>query len=138
MGYTNYWDHATFSDADWKRLQLAARKIIVYYNENSGGSLSWEYDMPSKGPEISDIEIRFNGTWSEGCETFCLTKAATEFTFCKTGRLQYDVVVVAILMAAEHITSAFHWRSDGSCEEGFGQEARLLLQEAGLQDLART
>ena len=111
MGYTHYFEaNRDFTEVEWNSLMAAAKSIIA----ETKVPLAWERDEPDQPPEVSDKRIRFNGVDDNGYETFLLTKDAHGFDFCKTARKPYDVVVTAVLSAANAIApGALDIRSDG-------------------------
>ncbi len=144
MGYTHYWSASRdFTDDEWKLIKENARKILTHATDHYGISVSEEYDV-NRVPVVDDLKIRFNGLGDEGHETFVLSHAvptppeyrATEpdFQFCKTARKDYDMPVVAILIAARAIApDAFEWSSDGWLSEL--AEGVQLYREACGSDL---
>jgi hypothetical protein len=113
MGYTHYFESRRFSDQEWTRVTTLAKQIIANARRNRIKVAGWN----GKGsPVLDDSEISLNGRVPDDCETFRIEKAGTPRNFCKTNRLPYDEVVVAILMAAQS-TGALSWRSDGEGEE---------------------
>lgn len=122
MGYTHYWTpKAIDDDNEWAKVQAAAKAIIGITDVKIAG-----WDGTGK-PEIDDQFVRLNGGGDGGCETFALDRSS-EWTFCKTDRHEYDVVVTALLtyLAAEH---GFEVTSDGEAEdwEAGGKLATLAL-----------
>jgi len=118
MGYTHYHSHTRdFTDAEWDRLLDAARKIIAVADHDI--VLAWEFDEPNRAPQLDGDCIRFNGIGDQGCETFLLTKENEDpYEFTKTNREPYDVVVVAVLAAADAIApGALKIGSDGTPDE---------------------
>ena len=114
MGYTHYWSNkGAMSDAEWEAITTAARAIIA----KSDVLVVFESDEPTRKPVVSKTAIRFNGIGEDGHETFCIGPDGTEFEFCKTAHKDYDEVAVAILIAASHYCSKFHWSSDGWLSE---------------------
>lgn len=55
--------------------------------------------MPLNYDRDEEDSIELNGSKSS-CETFILKPEATGFSFCKTARRPYDLVVTAILLRA--------------------------------------
>jgi len=123
MGYTNYWNHGNFSDVKWDALCIAAGAILTH----SGICAGWDGEGT---PEITADAITFNGTGEDSHETFQITKAASDFTFCKTARKPYDAVTLAVLMCATLILKSFEYHSDGDGEQGHGDAARAIVQAA--------
>jgi len=125
MGYTHYWKSNGFTKEQWAELQTLARTIFERANDQDI-AIQYESD-DTRPPYISGEFIRFNGVGALGHETFLLEKAPTSFAFCKTARKDYDVVVVAILMAADIVSPEFEWRSDGQDEKGYADAGQDLL-----------
>ena len=117
MGYTNYWECETdFTDEEWKAVCEEAQ----YIKEISGG-----YNLENMFRTLDSVDIReesildnvqgeicFNGVADNGCETFYLTKKATDFSFCKTNELPYDIYVWHLLTFCQMIKKDFHARRD--------------------------
>lgn len=91
MGYTHYYEDITLSEdiADEVRKIVSAGDVVICDWDGTGD------------PIINSEEIRLNGDASTGKdhETFALQNGSEGFTFCKTARKPYDVVVVAILVS---------------------------------------
>lgn len=115
MGYTHYWSiERKPTDSEWTAFMEAAAKIITTAKNSYFINLAWEFDEPTRKPEVSMGLIRFNGIDEDGHETFYFERKVTDFQFCKTARKDYDAPVTAILIAAkQYLGSAFDWRSDG-------------------------
>jgi len=119
MGYTNYWECETdFTDEEWKAVCNEAE-----YIKDHGLEVSITKEVARYGPssvlDSVDIlkgkvinEICFNGYGDSGCETFYLTKKATDFSFCKTNELPYDIYVWHLLTFCQMIKKDFHARRD--------------------------
>jgi hypothetical protein len=79
---------------------------------------------------VSDDIIRFNGVGDDGHETFCLTKEASGFEFCKTAGKPYDILACAILAAAkQHAGDGLNVSSDGDANdwvEGLSFASKVL------------
>ncbi|MCW4051197.1 MAG: hypothetical protein NWE89_15850 [Candidatus Bathyarchaeota archaeon] len=142
MGYTHYWSASRdFTDEEWKAIQTNARQILTHATDHYGISVSEEYDINST-PIVNNREIRFNGFGDEGHETFLLMHRVPEppdyrrgepdFNFCKTARKDYDMPVVAILIAARATApDAFEWSSDGWLSE-LAEGVKLANEACGL------
>ena len=63
-----------------------------------------------KGKVIN--EICYNRVADDGYETFYLTKKATDFSFCKTREMPYDIYVWHLLTFCQMIKKDFHARRD--------------------------
>lgn len=108
MGYTNYWECETdFTDEEWKAVCEEAQ-----YIKESDGDYHQILDSVEilKGKVIN--EICFNGYGDGGCETFYLNNKATDFSFCKTNELPYDIYVWHLLTFCQMIKKDFHARRD--------------------------
>ena len=108
MGYTNYWECETdFTDDEWKAVCEEAqymKEIDSAYQENMFRTLD--------SVDILENEICFNGVADLGCETFYLNNKATDFSFCKTNELPYDIYVWHLLTFCQMIKKDFHARRD--------------------------
>jgi hypothetical protein len=122
LGYTHYYpQQRDFTPDEFANLGEAARKIIAAVEL----PLAWEYDEPKKPPQIDLGVIRFNGVGDDGHETFYLPRVNERpewsserrgdvFRFTKTAYKPYDLVVTAILIAADAIApGALAISSDG-------------------------
>ena len=118
MGYTNYWECETdFTDEEWKAVCNEAqymKEIDSSYPENMFRTLDIVVHF-----QVNDIvkgkfknEICFNGVADNGCETFYLNNKATDFSFCKTNELPYDIYVWHLLTFCQMIKKDFHARRD--------------------------
>ena len=112
MGYTNYWEcYTDFTDEEWEAVCNEAqyiKEIDSSYQENMFRTLD-SVDI-LKGKVIN--EICFNGVADNGCETFYLNKKATDFSFCKTREMPYDIYVWHLLTFCQMIKKDFHARRD--------------------------
>ena len=102
MGYTNYWECETdFTDDEWKAVCNEAEYMKGHAVEVVLDSI-----------DILKNEICFNGYGDSGCETFYLNNKATDFSFCKTNELPYDIYVWHLLTFCQMIKKDFHARRD--------------------------
>ena len=112
MGYTNYWECETdFTDDEWKAVCEEAqyiKDIDQSYQENMFRTLD---GVDIIHTDFTD-EICFNGDGNNGCETFYLNKKATDFSFCKTREMPYDIYVWHLLTFCQMIKKDFHARRD--------------------------
>lgn len=103
MGYTHYFSGpARITDAvvgDVKALIEASGVKIA------GG-------LGTGKPTLKRGELRFNGEGDDAYETF-LVGPDEPWTFCKTARMPYDVVVAATLLRLHEEDSDFKVSSDG-------------------------
>ena len=126
MGYTHYWKpKGDINTAAWKRLTRATIDVLGIAKKR-GIAIVGGLGEPDTEPEITESLIVLNGVPDH--ETLCLerTPIAREgcdrgyerFSFCKTARKPYDVVVTAILCLAEHYSDGFFGvSSDGDAAE---------------------
>jgi len=112
MGYTHYWTSRGFTGKEWSQLTSATTAIIERAKKSG---IEFVDPMPEGPAHIRDLQIAFNGPGSAACEPFILGRTAGR-GFCKTQRLPYDAVVVAVLIAAE-ATGALTWTSDGKDDD---------------------
>ena len=92
MGYTHYWHFGPFIDeVDYSTALSECRKIVRESPIKLG---NWEGNA---GPLLRD-GFTFNGKGEDAYETFSMkAEPDRDNWFCKTGRMPYDVVVVACL-----------------------------------------
>ena len=109
MGYTHYWEHRAFTPEEWTRVTAGAREAIARAQRRG---IALAGPDGSGWPSVNSLNVALNGAGHGGCEPFQLTRAGGR-GFCKTERLPYDAVVVAILRVAER-TGALTWSSDGT------------------------
>ena len=129
MGYTHYWHRTMLSgQTEWDALVGFTRRAISIaaveiYGWNGYGE-----------PDLTKDLIRFNGKGPEmDHETFVLSRDPRDdvpdynkarpdsdenkwFSFCKTARKPYDVVVVAVLVEAERL-GFLNMSSDGGVDD---------------------
>jgi hypothetical protein len=109
MGYTHYWRRKPTLDSN---NFLDFSKDIIKIVQGVGMLLAYEYDEPTRPPQIDGDLIRFNGVGKDGHETFYFEREANTkyqkpgeneiFSFCKTAQKPYDLMVTAALIAAKH------------------------------------
>lgn len=124
MGYTHYFG---FKGKDKKVARIlrwhSVKKLFaeLYKKEKLNFVIQFESDIPEKY-RFDDVEIFFNGIDDDGHETFYLSRYAsrmTGFTFCKTARKPYDVVVCSLLILLKHFYgNDFFLDSDGIDNNG--------------------
>jgi stringent starvation protein B len=108
MGYTHYWRMKQAKQTAFNKAVAKANKVLkaregLLASGNGVGSLVIEKD-----------EVCFNG---QG-ETCYIRNNGSDFSFCKTARKPYDVVVTAVLAIFAHeLGDAFSVSSDGEYEE---------------------
>ena len=118
MGYTHYWrqENGEIPAAAWANITADAR-MLIHAAAMRQIHLWREYDEPDTAPLVDAEGIFFNGTGDEGHETFVLNRDGEDFQFCKTAYKRYDLVVVAILAAAQqHAPDHIKVSSDGDAE----------------------
>jgi len=116
MGYTHYWTVSRpFTDAEWTSV-LVSVKTAISRGKDAGIEVAG-WDGEGK-PQVDAEKISLNGKADDSFETFTIERSASNFEFCKTGRRDYDAVVVAILMMVSGMPdSPLTWRSDGDADE---------------------
>lgn len=117
MGYTHYWNlkkkPSNYKEG-WLNVQLDIQKILRVKSNDiilRGGD-------GSGSPEFTNEFICFNGDGSKGLdhETFYFD-GVTDFSFCKTARKPYDLIVCLILISLKNNIEGFDFSSDGDKEE---------------------
>lgn len=111
MGYTHYWDHPAINEEAWAEFIAEVKELIKRSPVPLAG---WD---GTGTPEVNEDEVRLNGRTPEDCETFELTPERTDFAFCKTEYLEYDVMVCAILLTAHRMLPRFDIQSDGTWDD---------------------
>jgi len=144
MGYTHYFSTKKGRRLNpylWKQAFVPLVRKIFALAEECGIELQQtcsegitSYTPERLVPLATNTQVRFNG--KESCEDFLLfldTLLRNSSWFCKTNRLPYDTVVVAVLIAAEHVFGAnFEWSSDGTDDD---HAAGRALCDAAMQRL---
>lgn len=135
MGYTHYWYKIpTISCWDFKQFLNDFNKVL---DDNPGlESLITDYD------KTIESSLFFNGIGENAHETFYFEKKVDVnegyiqknndgkiFSFCKTARKPYDIVVcIALIIAKKKFGVDIKVASDGSDEPDMWQEARQVCQ----------
>jgi len=141
MAYTHYWWRPRELDVVlFRRLVRDVKEMLEHLpgHTDSAGGLYRERPLLIRGalgtgqPTVSEEEVAFNGDAAEELdhETFAIERvyrpASWEtpdvhnlwFSFCKTARKPYDLLVTAsLLMFKQHFGAAVHVSSDGRPEE---------------------
>lgn len=122
MGYTHYWSGKPNLSAD---VIEDIEKII----EGSGVKIG--NGLGEGTPILSAELVRFNG-WDaddEAYETFELGDSDA-WTFCKTARMPYDVVVCATLIRVREASPEFIIESDGRWDDAdeWGRARELYFE----------
>lgn len=143
MGYTHYFElrpgaydqqeyNRRFADAveTTRRCADVARQNGISLKGGYGGA---ENDPE---PEFLPDRIWFNGDDTDGKglahETFYVPREPDpgDFTFCKTARKPYDIVVCCALLALwKHLPEAFSFHSDGDLNDTEWQDGLALFNE---------
>jgi hypothetical protein len=92
MGYTRYWT---------VKNKLEKEKFIKF--KETCEELVELFDIPLDELSISEDAVIFNGVDDNSHETFLFMRESTGFSFCKTQRKPYDILVCACLKLAEEI-----------------------------------
>ena len=108
MGYTHYFkSKSNHTKKSWKQFTLECAKLIKNATNNIELADGW-----GKGHPTVDIErVCFNGRLDTGHETFEILNGKNGDT-CKTGRKEYDLIVVACLLSANR-NLGLTFESDG-------------------------
>lgn len=135
MGYTHYWHQKRdLTEYEWLQLRGAFARLLVRLPHVGGRPLEISGPLGTGEPINNDTEIAFNGKAPElDHESFCLDLCKRErsewedpkdyandgaFSFCKTNRKPYDILVCAMLVIAEHVTEgAIAVKSDGDPDD---------------------
>jgi hypothetical protein len=97
MGYTHYWRGTSAID-NWLEASKDAMRLIVAWQDRAVANDRVAFGSDTAKPAVVNTEIiRFNGIGDHGCETFLIKREPSDFDFCKTNRMPYDKLVVAIL-----------------------------------------
>jgi hypothetical protein len=120
MGYTHYWQHEGIDSVSWRLIAEHAH-FLFDLAKMHGVALAREFDRPDEPPEINEAEIVFNGPGEQGHETFCLTRKATRFNFCKTAHKPYDKVVGLLLAYAMDVCPGFVATNDADVNYQTGE-----------------
>ena len=112
MAYTHYWRMSgDIPQVIWDRIVRDARTLFKGLPAHSKSAGGYYADQPldigysdCKDPIADSDKIWFNGRGGNDLshDTFVFTRRAEEFTFCKTARKPYDLVVTAVLLLIKH------------------------------------
>lgn len=110
MGYTHYWRIKRDAKGDERNTILTyANAVLLEHADIVAGPNG------TGEPIVNARGILLNGKGSRRYETFNLGFKKEKFAFCKTGRMPYDIVVVALLTIATRVApSAYSMSSDGN------------------------
>ena len=114
MGYTHYWTPKVATDKEWNELV----KVTKTLHKNLPNNIKICGGMGDGKPEFSKTMIDINGDDTQGLdhETFRLKPNRDDWNFCKTACKPYDLLVCAILLAAEEILG-YEVSSDGQLDD---------------------
>eukprot|EP01036_Dinobryon_divergens_P028790 gene28790-37793_t len=103
--------------------------MFLSIKEKYGKLISYESDDP-RPPVVDDEMIRFNQA-HDGHETFLLTKEhIIGFSFCKTARKEYDIVVALVLLSCHmHAPNVLDIGSDGHWDSDTWPDARRAYRK---------
>lgn len=118
MGYTHYWKSMKIGKTVWQSITTDVKKLFKNLPDGleiAGGDGTGE-------PIVNDSDIILNGVESkdEDYETFYFSIVGTDFSFTKTARRPYDIVVQAVLIIIKHHSNEINVSSDGEFEEWTG------------------
>jgi len=128
MGYTHYWTPKKSSAKKFKEFSNTCQKLhdnLPKKSDTAGGYHSDDEIEIGNGqghlagdnkPEFSKDAVWFNGVGKLAHETFAMSLNETNWTFCKTARKPYDLLVCACLLASIDILG-YNVSSDGSIDD---------------------
>jgi len=115
MGYTHYMSYKKV--ASDHTIYKVLDEIKVLLEKNNLMELITSEDL-NIVPIFNKELILFNGIKELGCEIFLFDfTEPTEFTFCKTHRKPYDIIVSLVLLSLSNNISEFTFSSDGTLED---------------------
>ena len=135
IGYTHYWENDKVLTQDERDgIEEDIRAIIA---ATDVPLLDWDGLLGRPSVRVGgDQCVSLNGRAEDGRETFTFP-GKSGFNFCKTAYKPYDVVVTAILIAAENrAPQAFGYNSDGEhadWEAGLELAERATGRELGIR-----
>lgn len=126
MGYTHYWTPKKSTKEEFKKFSDTCKKLHknLPKTSNTAGGYHSKTELKIFGgsgegkPQFTTKEVCFNGDEANNLdhETFYIGLTHNEWTFCKTARKPYDLLVCACLLAARDILK-FDVSSDGDFED---------------------
>ena len=126
MGYTHYFTPKKVTQEKWNEFVEECNllnKNLPTHSESAGGYFKDEKLIICGGngadiPIFNKTEVWFNGDERNGLdhETFYITRNNDDWSFCKTARKPYDLLVCAVLIAAHNILG-YEVTSDGDLED---------------------
>ncbi|KAJ6019690.1 hypothetical protein N7522_001757 [Penicillium canescens] len=102
MGYTHYYNVNNWDSPEWRAAWRQLIEDVPEIIQEAGVPLTGMYTPEDIiTPVLVDLErgIGLNGIGDDGHETFRLCKPG-EWSFCKTARKPYDIVVSCIILRA--------------------------------------
>lgn len=125
MGYTHYWkfrNRVAPKDIENGRLKwelaISKIKLALTYVQNNGIKIA--DGVGTNKPYIGKDAICFNGYGSEMHETMYISYKDGGWSFCKTARKPYDLLVCLTLLAfKEAFGNDFEYASDGVTKEDY-------------------
>lgn len=125
MGYTHYWNFKNKvapAEIENGRLkwELAVNKVkeALAYVQSKGIEIAG-WDGTGK-PIVNTKEISFNGAGQGRCETMYISYKDGSWSFCKTERKPYDLLVCLTLLAfKDAFGDDFEYTSDGITKEDY-------------------
>lgn len=126
MGYTHYWTPKKHTKEQFKEFSKTCKELhknLPKFSNTAGGYSSnielKVFGGSGKGrPQFTSKVVCFNGDAINDLdhETFYIGENYFEWTFCKTARKPYDLLVCACLLAAREILK-FDVSTDGTFED---------------------
>lgn len=141
MGYTHYWTQTRdLTEQEFGDFVGSARRIIAAAEGKPTDSANGGYTSPvqicnwdGKGkPELTKNKLSLNGNGPDlDHESFVINRVidSDAWSFCKTARKPYDVVVVALLIILAQ-DYGFEVSSDGDVEDWEAGE-KLVAEALG-------
>jgi hypothetical protein len=128
MGHSHYWEiKQDVTVKIWEKI-LTGAEVIFKHCKMNGIPLQFEADV-SQPPQCDTDAIRFNGVDDNGYETFIVTPFQTDFSFCKTKQLPYDLAVIMVLLHLKQVLGKdIIINSDGK-DDGSWTEAMTLYKK---------
>ena len=128
MGYTHYWTPKKTTAKKFKEFSNVCQKLhdnLPKTTDTAGGYYS-DFEIKigngqglldkNNKPEFTKDYVWFNGVEELAHETFAISLNETDWTFCKTARKPYDLLVCACLLASIDILG-YKVSSDGDIDD---------------------
>lgn len=118
MGYSHYWKKTKQVDQKvWNSYAKVCKKLKDC-TENIGISIVNHTGNAGTAPIFNRNKIQFNGENINSYESFniSINDEVGEFSFCKTNRKPYDILVVCCLIAAK-LMLGYRIASDGDKDD---------------------